>query len=316
MSRFERQPHTLHLRESGTLAARHVRLRPTKLCLGLAVLCGAVWVGAVNYQVNVAYAVCFWLAGFIGVAALMTKRQLLGLRWQMDFRGEAFAGETAAITLRGDSTARRGRVFWWSDDGNRAPASWRRAETTGRAPYQGIWHLPLTRRGAFRRSSPLRLYLAATAPFGLFYAEAQIEWETDALAFPAPIAHTPESGHHPAPPEPDAPRHNSSHGEDIAFLKPHLDGTSLQHIAWKTYAKRGELMDKAFEAPAPANDKQTISYRDYPAGTGKDRLAGLLAHRVLQAEHTGQPYVLELPDTRITPQNNQREQCLNALALL
>jgi len=96
MSLFNRQPkETLLLAEERRIAGRHVSLRPTKLCISMTLLSVAIWVGAVNYQVNVAYAICFWVLAFIGVAALMTRRQLLGLHLNARYEGEVFAGDTA-----------------------------------------------------------------------------------------------------------------------------------------------------------------------------------------------------------------------------
>ena len=69
----------------------------------------------------------------------------------------------------------------------------------------------------------------------------------------------------------------------------------LQHVAWKTYAKTGEMMSKRFEELQAVADDRIISYRDYPVGTDNERLAGLLCRRVLDAERFGAPYVLELP---------------------
>ena len=105
-------------------------------------------------------------------------------------------------------------------------------------------------------------------------------------------------------------------GEDLAYLKPHQNGASLQHVAWKQYAKRGEMLDKVFDQAPPVPVSRTISYRDYPAATQRDRLASLLAHRVLEAERSGSPYLLELPAQSLPPQNGQREKALSALALM
>ena len=102
----------LQLPQENRFAARHVSLRPTKLCISLLALSFAIWVGAVNYQVNVAYAVCFWVLGFIGVGALMTRRQLLGLRVRIDYSGEVFAGQTAKAIFRVEESGRRARLFW------------------------------------------------------------------------------------------------------------------------------------------------------------------------------------------------------------
>lgn len=302
----------LLLHPEGAVSRRHLRLRPTKLCVGLAVVCAAVWVGAANYQVNVAYAVSFWLAGFIGVAALMTVRQLTGLTLSADFQEEVFAGDHAAVRLRARSTAKRPRVFWWRGAGAGETAQWQRADVRSET-YETQWAIAVSRRGHF--PAPLLLEIASTAPFGLFYIRLHAEWQTDAVVFPAPLAHDVPTVERPATSE-DAPVRSGGNGDDIAFLSQHIDGVSLQHVAWKSYAKTGELMDKVFEAPQPEADKETFSYRDYPAGTPKDKLASWLTYRVLQAEQAGRPYTLELPDSTIPPQNGQREKCLNALAFL
>ena len=133
--------------------------------------------------------------------------------------------------------------------------------------------------------------------------------------YPAPIAHTPPQ----ARPKSDvqaAERRLKPGGDELAYLQVHQDGMPLQHVAWKTYAKTGEMMSKRFEELQAVADDRIISYRDYPAGTDNERLAGLLCRRVLDAERFGAPYVLELPRRTIAPQNGQREMCLAALALM
>lgn len=314
---------TLILEPDGLLGGRHVSLRPTKLCISLTVLSLAVWVGAVNYQVNVAYAVCFWILGFIGIAALMTRRQLLGLHIQADYSGEIFAGQTAEVLLHSPDSGKRNRLFWlrseWAYDADpdnpEETGTWQRCELSGslKNPWTKVWPVAITRRGYFPQ--PLLLRLGTSAPFGLFHAEALLQWQTDAVAYPAPLPHSDFGNRNGTDPE-QIPQLTGANGDDIAYLKDHQPGASLQHVAWKVYAKRGELMDKVFDEPPPAAHSTTISYRDYPQGTPADKLAGLLAYRVLQADQTGLPYVLELPNTTLTPQKAQREKCLNALALM
>lgn len=309
---------TLQLAPEGTLFGRHVSLRPTRLCIGLAVLSVAVWFGAVNYQVNVAYAVCFWILGFIGIAALMTRRQLLGLAVRIDYAGEVFAGQQAEARLCIEGIGKRPRLFWWrserEDEADDATVTaWQRWQMNNGDSQTQPWPIAVARRGYF--PAPLLLRLATSAPFGLFHAEALLEWKTDAVVYPAPLPHQDFAGHKGTDPE-QIPQRTGANGDDIAYLRPHQAGASLQHIAWKTYAKRGELMDKVFDEPPPLAHSETISYRDYPPGTPVDRLAGLLAYRVIQADQSGLPYLLELPRTTLTPQKAQREKCLNALAFL
>ena len=323
MSLFNRKPkETLLLAQERRIAGRHVALRPTRLCISMLVLSVAIWVGAVNYQVNVAYAICFWVLAFIGIAALMTRRQLLGLHLNARYEGEVFAGDTAEVEIGTEHSGRRARVFWWRsesrEDINEGDESdhgaWQRCRLLGSLKSEPMrWRIPVQRRGYFPR--PLLLRFATSAPFGMFHAECRAEWQTDAVVYPAPLPHS-DFGALAQPDPEQTPQRAGMHGDDIAFLKPHTDGASLQHVAWKTYAKRGELMDKVFDEPPPAVHSEIISYQDYPVGTPPDKLASLLAHRVLQADKTGAPYTLELPSLTLTPQNGLREKCLNALALM
>lgn len=322
MSPFKRKA-VLTLAPEGRLGSRHISLRPTRLCFSLLALSAAVWLGAVNYQVNVAYAVCFWIVGFVLIAALMTRRQLLGLAIRAEYGGETFAGETAEVLLADTGSGRRSRLFWlrseWvheaDPDNPEETGPWQRCDVSGslKPEWTQPWLIPIRRRGYFPR--PLLLRLATSAPFGLFHAEAILEWQTDAVAYPAPLAHQDFGGQSGTDPE-QIPQLTGANGDDLAYLKNHRPGTSLQHIAWKVYAKRGELMDKVFDEPPPAAHSTRISYQDYPQGTPAEKLASLLAYRVLQADQSGLPYVLELPAATFAPQKAQREKCLNALALM
>lgn len=312
----------LQLGQERSIAGRHVALRPTKLCTSMVMLSVAIWVGAVNYQVNVAYAICFWVLGFIGVAALMTRRQLLGLHLNVHYEGEVFAGDVAEAQISTENSGKRARVFWWrsesreevDEDSEADHSAWQRCQLSGSLQNEPmLWRIPVQRRGYFPR--PLLLRLATSAPFGMFHAECRAEWHTEAVVYPAPLAHS-DFGTLAQPDPEQTPQRAGMHGEDIAFLKPHINGASLQHIAWKTYAKRGELMDKVFDEPPPAVHSEIISYQDYPIGTPADKLASLLAYRVLQADKTGAPYTLELPNLTLAPQNGLREKCLHALALM
>ena len=107
-----KQEACLPLQGETLVTRRYIRLRPTKLSLVMLALSAAVWVGAANYQVNVAYAVCFWVIGFIGVSALLTQRQLMGLNVQAACTDEVFAGGTAKAHIRFSAHTRQSRLLW------------------------------------------------------------------------------------------------------------------------------------------------------------------------------------------------------------
>lgn len=311
--------------QTGEISRAMITVRPTRLCAILLILSAAIWLAAVNYQVNVAYAVCFWLVGWVGVAALLTWRQLAGLRIELNLLEEVFAGQQARVQLRlQGGAAQRARLFWWrgeyaeqiKEHENQYFTDWRRLKMFSGSlkTLETIWHIPIERRGYF--PSDLFVKLATSAPFGLFHAECRVQWQSAAVAYASPLSHQ-EFGMSPHADETQPAQHaNLVQGDDIAYLKPHQAGGSLRNIAWKVYAKRGELMDKVFDTPPAAIRREVISYRDYPQGTPIEKLASLLTYRVLEADKGGVNYTLELPHLTLSPQHGMREKCLNALALM
>ena len=94
------------------LGWRFIRSRPTRLGWGLLLVCLLLWVMAVNYQVNVAYVLVFWLLGVLLAGVLMCWRQLLGLSIQADTESECFAGEAPVVVLRAGMRGRYRRWLW------------------------------------------------------------------------------------------------------------------------------------------------------------------------------------------------------------
>lgn len=293
-----------------------LRCRPTRLGAGLLVVVVLLWLVGLNYQANLAYAAAFWLAGFLAVAVLLNLRQLLDMEIDVSVSGEVFAGGEAVLLLTVPGNTRRRWLWLCSEDdflraGKADDKLWQPWHIVSDGLAVHRWRIPALMRG-YLRVPPLRT--AAVAPFGMSMVQCVWHWPSDAVVFPAPIPHDlparrDRSG------EAGSNRPPVQGGDDLSYLQAHQEGASLQHVAWKTYAKTGEMLDKRFEMPQPAAANTVISYLDYPAGTSKDRLAGLLCFRVLEAERSGQPYSLELPQRVIAPQKGQREICLTALAL-
>ncbi len=293
------------LSEHEAAAWRHIRFKPTRLGGGLLLMVGLLWLVGLNYQANLAYVAAFWLFGFIIAAALYNLRQLLGLRlvWQMP--SEIFAGTPAEFTV--EAEGKPCRRWLWLQQGAQGP--WR-----AWTPADG---LSVTLPVAAQRRGYLgvpELRVVSTAPFGISMVEAVWQWRGDEVVFPAPLVHEP-------PPAVDADNEQDvrmmmvQSSDDLSHLQAHQEGTSLQHVAWKAYAKTGEMLDKRFEAAVSGGGSDVISYRDYPDGADKEQLAGWLCFRVLEAERSGRRYELALPGHTITPQKGQREIGLTALAL-
>lgn len=286
-------------------AWRNIRLRPTRLGLGLLVMVALLWLVGLNYQANLAYLAAFWLLGFAVAGVMQNVNQLLGLRlaWQMP--SEIFAGTPSALTLQPEGKTRRRRL-------------WVRAERQNWLPWQvsdGRENLDLPLNANLRGYLRLpEIEIAAAAPFGICTVSAVWQGQSGKIVFPAPLAHeVPDSFHNDEMRETRAVFAQSS--DDLSHLQAHENGVSLQHVAWKAYAKTGQLLDKRFEAAEQGSGSHIISYRDYPQGANTDILAGRLCFRVLEAERKGLRYELELPHQSIAPQKGQREMSLTALAL-
>lgn len=293
------------VRDNEAAARRHIRTVPTRLGVGLLVMVALLWLVGLNYQANLAYIAAFWLLGFIIVAVLQNRAQLLGLRLEVKMPSEIFAGTPAEITLDAAGNTRR-RLLWLAqDDGD----GWQPWHVPGGSASAGL-PLQAQMRGYLRL--PL-LRVATAAPFGICTTECRWQWRSDKVVFPAPEAHDPPAGFH-ADECGGVQAASARSSDDLSHLQAHQSGASLQHIAWKTYAKTGEMLDKKFEAAEAGGGSHIISYRDYPS-TGREQLAALLCHRVLEAERRGIRYELELPGRTVAPQKSQREICLTALAL-
>lgn len=295
---------------------RDLTLRPTRLGLGLAVMVLLLWTVGLNYQVNLAYVVAFWLAGFLLVGVLLNCLQLLGLRLDITPPAEVFQGQNAEVRLYpSGGSAERHRLLWFSaceeDDGGSAHQAGRPAEFSAHHSRPFVWPILAKRRGRLQLPP---LHCSSVFPFGISRVSCIWHWPDEGLVYPAPLPHTPPQG--PLPDDSGERRARPGGREDLAYLLEHQPGRPLQQVAWKHFAKSGRLLDKHFEEPICSAASDTISHADYPAAAPTDRLAGLLCHRVLEAHRQGRPYTLVLPGQTIAPQHGQREKCLAALALL
>ena len=178
------------VRDNEAAARWHIRTVPTRLGVGLLVMVVLLWLVGLNYQANLAYIAAFWLLGFIIVAVLQNRAQLLGLRLEVKMPSEIFAGTPAEITLDAAGNTRRRRLWLAQDDGDgwqpwHIPGGSASAVLPLQAQMRGYLRLPLLR-------------VAAAAPFGICTTECRWQWRSDKVVFPAPEAHDPPAGFHAA----------------------------------------------------------------------------------------------------------------------
>lgn len=287
------------------LAYRNIFILPTRTGLLFAAVVIAIWLGAVNYNSNMAFLLCFLLAGFALTSMVHTFRNLLGLRFTAANAEPVFAGDTAAFPVHVDNPSARVRTGVAigpsaSDSAivNPSAASWTTSTITLPAGPRGILPLPV-------------LVVATTFPGGLFRAWARIRLEAECLVRPAP-----EPRPVPEPPGAPSPSSGSSSrpGEDdFGGLRPYQPGDPLRRVAWHTLARGDGLQTKQFTGETPDRiwlDDESLL--DLPL----ERRLARLCRWILDAENAGHAYGLSLRGHTIAPGNGpgHAARCLDALA--
>ena len=290
------------------LTSRHVYLLPTPLGCLLVAMSAAVWLGALNYTISLAYALAFWIVGLMLVAALLAWRQLLDLSLTSGALKAVYAEESAdvSIIIQASRGVRRRIHLEYCQPGAEP------VELVMTAKDDKVeCRLPLLMRRRGRWPLPaLRIW--TDAPYGLFCAFSYARIDASVLVYPQPLA-DPVERHGDF--EPDNGETLAEIGDDsFSHLSEYRDGESMRTVAWKVLAKQGRLVSKRF-AGDNVGAMQILSLGDYPQDIDLEQRLSHLTWRILSAEHDGTRYILQLPGQRIEPQLQQHEASLSALAL-
>jgi uncharacterized protein (DUF58 family) len=133
-----------------------------------------------------------------------------------------------------------------------------------------------------------------------------------ALVYPHPARHAP-----PPPPSVASQghrQHDERGEEDFAGLRKFNDGDPPKHIAWKAYARSGELLSKQFAGADTSS--QWFDVDDAPAANIETRLSVVVCW-VLEADTQRLDYGLRAGGQEFPPAHgaSHRHECLKALAL-
>lgn len=287
------------------LAYRQLYIMPTRSCAALVLLCLLILIGAINYQLSLAFFLAFLLAGAAHAALLRTYAALLGLQAQLIPAEPVFSGEVAHFTLQLKSDKARERP------GIRLiPAAMPAITLTGSETLlEGDFPVLATRRGWLM---PPRILIENRQPTGWFRCWSYLAFETRTLVYPQPESHPP-----PLPGVGDTSEglsHAQIGEEDFAGLRAYQAGDARRLIAWKQMARTDELLSRHFQNATGAEILLDWSALNMPNPEAK--LARLCAW-VIQAEQQGLRYALCLPERQIAANHGLAHcrECLTALAL-
>lgn len=287
-----------------TLRRGRIYILPTGLGVAFGVMLFAMLMGSLNYANNLGLGLTFLLASLGVVAMQACHRNLETLVAREAGTDPPFAGDDAVFRL---ALANPGglprRDLEASANAGAAPAV--SVEAAGESTVR--LRVPTRRRGWVALD---RVEIATRFPYGLFRAWAVLHPGLRCLVYPKPAADAP-----PPPPVPgEAGGGAARRGEDdFAGLKDYHPGDPPRHIAWKAYARAGELLVKEFSGAA--EPLPVFDLADAPGADLEARLS-VLARWIVDAHARGETFGLRLPGLEIPPQPGeaQRRRCLAALA--
>jgi uncharacterized protein (DUF58 family) len=291
------------------LSQNRIYLLPTRLGWMLLAVAGAVWLGALNYHVSLAYVLAFWIVALLLVSVLLAFRQLSGLRLAQLPATSAFAGDPLSFTISVQAPTGEARMLWLRLQAEPPLASHPLPLSAGETAAVPLAWLAY-RRG---RIAMPPLEIASVAPFGLIRAFAWVRFTQYALAYPKPEPDPFTQSQ--AQPSAHGATVNLRLGEDeFSHLAEYRPGDSLQRVAWRASARRGVLVTKRFAGAEHAGEIR-LDWADYPPQYAAEARLARLAWRVIEAERSGQPYRLCLPNQEIGRCPRQQDEALAALAL-
>lgn len=258
---------------------------------------------ALNYQSSPVFLLAFFLGSLLQAAMVVTHQHLRGLVINTVTIDPVFAGESPRLRIHMLNRRRRARhgLQCFASNRNSLPIT-----LPGDAIGDLALILPPCARGRHRLE---RLGLACTEPFATFRAWSRLH-PVDYIVYPYPAAN--------APPPPGSEGHigegiHLAQPEDFAGLARYRPGDRPGQIAWRAYARSGELERKHFSGGG-----QGVRWLDFSAASGDTELRlSILTSWALAAARGQQSWGLRLPNHQIAPGHGSAHlaHCLRALAL-
>ena len=284
-----------------------VYILPTGVGIVFALMAFAMLLGSMNYNNNLSFVLTFLLVGVGFVAMHQCQRNLVGLELSFAGTEPVFAGQAAQFRIAVTNRSRnpRQRIRLYLDDVC--------SDITDLQPGESqILVLPVktSERGwvVLERFGVRTLF-----PFELFRSWAWLHMEPRGLVYPRAAEDVPEP-----PPSRTAlghRQHDARGEEDFAGLRKFYVGDSPRNVAWKAYARSGQLLSKQFAGADMSS--QWFDFDEVDASGVEERLS-ILTRWIVDADRTREDYGLRIPGLTVSPDRGpaQRHRCLNGLALL
>jgi uncharacterized protein (DUF58 family) len=287
------------------LQSRRIYILPTAVGLVFGLMVFTMLLGSMNYNNNLSFVLTFLLAGIGFVSMHQCQRNLVGLEIAFAGVDPVFAGQAAEfkIAITNHSKNRRPNLQLYVGGVS--------SKIEELAPGESrIFRLeiPTKRRGRIHLN---RFGVRTLFPFELFRSWAWLYMDLAGLVYPKPARGAPEP-----PPTQTAHghrQHDARGEEDFAGLRRFHVGDSPRQVAWKAYARSGDLLSKLFSGADTSS--QWFDFNRVEAGDTEQRLS-VLARWIVDADRTQSDYGLRMPGAEFNPAHGDahRHRCLETLA--
>lgn len=289
---------------SVTLTQNRIFILPTMAGMAYLVVVLLILLLAVNYQNNLAYAVCFTLLSLFVTAILHTYANLSGLKINALSTEPTFANDIAYFRYQLHSA----RAMYQLNLGfnNNAQISVDLEKNVAHSievPY-------LCSKRGWQRAELFRI--GSLYPLGLFRAWSWLRFDQTALVYPKSI----EGGQLDSFVGRDS-RDNvtAAKGDDeFEALTPYYPGAAKNSIAWKAYAKGYGLQVKSYQGSA--SDELWLDWSAWPELSVEQRLS-CMCYWSIQLTQSQAQYGLRLPNVTLEPSTGEKHniKVLKQLAL-
>ena len=283
-----------------------VYILPTGVGMVFGLMAFAMLLGSMNYNNNLSFVLTFILIGIGFVSMHQCQRNLVGLELSFAGADPVFAGQAIRFRVAVSNQSKSARY------GIRLHGTGTSSDIHDLAPGESkVFILPVATvtRG---RIALDRFGVRTLFPFELFRSWAWLHMDISGLVFPAPADDAPQPpptmvahGHR---------QHDARGEEDFAGLRKYNVGDSPRHVAWKAYARSGQLLSKQFAGADTSS--QWFDFDAIASHDVEERLS-ILTRWIVDADRTLEDYGLRVPGAEFEPTHGEahRRKCLETLAL-
>lgn len=248
----------------------------------------------INYQNNLAYAVCFFMLSLFITAIVFTYANFSGLKVEAQDGDPVFAGEMAGFRYRLSSPRALYRINVQLQD-----AAVVTVDVEG--PCQVRVACPAQQRGWLKAGA---LSLSTVFPLGLLRAWTWVPLRQQVLVYPAPqeggalddLQHGEQATGTP---------HDLPSGEDYFGLKTYVQGDPISRIAWRALAKGQGLHTKQYQSEQAG---QVMLHWDAWPQLAQEARLSRLTYWALTLSKRDIAYGVNMPGMHLAPAQGEAHQ--------